>query len=173
MNNQMFYKRLICPLVIALLISAAFSNVAFADDGTTSQITPIPTPFIDRQGGPVIHREPILRTSGSVNAPLDIYRAGWTDAWRTTLWEDGMLYVHHQGSHNSQSDLVEEQIWVDGSLNVDGYSVASCPNHSSGQFVSCVTDYRLHISYPETATSWHFFHKSGYTDQNFQTQKSI
>lgn len=170
----MFQKKLLFSLAkavlvvaFALILSGSFTNAAFADDGNPPQ--PNPPPVVIRQGGPVVLREVAVQVVNSLFAPT-AYRAGWSDAY--WVWYYPLNWEHH-GSHNSQSDLVENQIWADGSLKVNGYNVASCSNHTSGQYAHCDTSKTYYIKYSMTAKSWHYFHKTGYVDQNFTTSKTV
>lgn len=169
MNKPFSLKKQVLSLIIALLLSIASTNAASADNGNPPQ--PPPTPVVIRQGGPVIHTESALPVGDLLVAAASVYRAGWTDAyWVFYPWPP--KWEHH-GSHNSQSDLVEDNIWVDGSLKVQSIVVDSCSNHTSGQYAQCGTDKTYYWKYTIVATSWHYFHKSGWVDQNFSTSKTI
>lgn len=132
------------------------------------------SPIVIRQGGPTIRIVPVYPSTPRLSDSMTttVYRSGWTDA--TWVYYPYPLKYEHNGSHNSESDLVEEQIWVDGSLNVgDSGVVHSCSNHSAGQYAQCGTSKTYSWKYKFTATSWHFYHKSGYVDQNFKTAKTL
>ncbi len=123
-------------------------------------------------GPDAIQRVPVRPLGPSRMSPsmLNIYRAGWSDAYRNDC---GQYYYCLGGSHISQSDLVEEQIWVDGSIktNLDGTWRAFCSKHSEGQSAPCSSSWDPGgIWSSGTAHSWHHFHKTGYVDDDFQTE---
>lgn len=169
----MFKRRafLTLPIVLSMMLIMSLMpiGVVSADDGNPPP--PTATPVTIRQGGPVVHVESAISNGGAAPAGVEVTRSGWTDAWWD--WYYPLTYIH-RGSHNSQSDLVEDQIWADGNLKrTGGATIASCSNHTSGQYANCMTSKTYYIMYAVTATSWHYFHKSGWTDQNFTTSKSI
>jgi len=97
-------------------------------------------------------------------AAATIYRSGYTDAYGTCCtWN---LY----GSHTSDSDLFESQIWADGYLKYQSQTgwMASCSNRTSGSRAHCNTSFTgwYQTIYAETK---HHFHTSGYVDSNFTT----
>ena len=164
MNN--LFKKLRFALVIVLLLSIASANVVLADGGKP----PPPTPVVIRQGGPVVHSEPAVPIGDFLLSAATVYRAGWTDAYWVWYYPAN---IEHHGSHNSQSDLVENNIWADGNLKVKGVVVNSCSSHTGGQYTHCETSKTYYLKYSITAKSWHYFHTSGYVDQNFTTSKTI
>jgi hypothetical protein len=166
MFQKKLFRLLMPALVITLILSGTFVNVASADDGKP----PPPTPVVIRQGGPVVHSEPAMPIGDSLLFAATVYRAGWTDAYWVWYYP---LNIEHHGSHNSQSDLVETNIWADGSLKIKGVTVHSCANHTSGQYAQCETNKSYYEKNAITAKSWHYFHTSGYTDQNFTTSKTV
>jgi hypothetical protein len=175
MKSPLCSKRAIHIFVVTMLLLVASTSVAFADNGTpiTHQDTTSES-FIIRQGDPVIYKEIAIPSGKSLDplSPTALYRAGWTDAyWDMLIFP--FFTINHHGSHNSQSDLVENQIWVDGNLEVNGNNVDSCSNHKSGQFAGCITTKIDQWKYSITATSWHFFHTPGYVDSNFSTAKTV
>lgn len=173
MKCLLYPKKAIYILMVTMLLLVASTNMVFADSGTPPTPPDAPSePVVIRQGDPVIHKEiaiPLEKSLGPLSV-TDVYRAGWTDAYWEWFYP---VNVEHHGSHNSQSDLVENQIWADGSLNVDGSNVHSCSDHKSGQFAGCVTTKVYYLPFQITATSWHFFQKTGFTDQNFSTSKTV
>jgi hypothetical protein len=103
-----------------------------------------------------------------------IYRAGYTDIWEEGIGEDQTV----RGSHNSQSDLYEETIDIDGRIKKNGQGWSNyCGAPSSGTFHGCATsmaDPRPHFDWDDfTAKSDHYFHTSGYNDDNFSTQDTL
>ena len=114
-------------------------------------------------GPNAVRIEPVKSIYNDSISPMVLYRAGYSDAY--------LISTHtYGGSHTSQSDLVEQQIWTDGGLKKSGDTGwrDTCSLHQGGQFASCNTDYTG--DRPTIAHSWHFFHKTGYVDSNFQTE---
>jgi len=155
-------------LILSLLFSGATASAAFADDGVPP--APTPEPVVIRQGGPVIHDELAVPSRGSLLPAAAPIRRGWTDAF--WVWYPVWVWTHN-GSHNSQSDLVENNIWADGNLTIKGVVVSSCSKHTSGQYAQCGTSKTLYEKLSFTAKSWHFFHKTGYADTSFTTAKTL
>jgi len=102
--------------------------------------------------------------SSDKRSPLALYRAGYSDVYQSG---DNM-----KGSHNSQSDLVEDKIWVDGAIKRSLHEWDdSCSRHIQGQFAHCSTS-MFDPQGPNfyTAHSWHYFEKAGYADEQFETE---
>jgi hypothetical protein len=97
-----------------------------------------------------------------------LYRHALTD-----IWEAGGETV--MGSHTSDSDLYEDEIWVDGAIKIDGQGwYDSDEDHTTGMFAHCTTQMPDPI-WLQTfiAHSWHHFHTDGYVDWNPETEDSI
>ncbi len=112
----------------------------------------------------IVPIEPVASGPDSIET---IYRAGWTDAYLGS-------YPKHNGSHNSQSDLVEQENWVDGAIRPQSQPGSwrdSCSKHQGGQFSNCPTSYDA--TGTSVAHSWHYFHTSGYADSDFQTEDTV
>ena len=95
-------------------------------------------------------------------------RTGTTD-----IWEVGGDTV--MGSHTSDSELYEDEIWVDGAIKKSGQGwYDSDEDHTVGMFAYCNTQMPDPI-WLQTfiAHSWHHFHTSGYVDWNPETEDSI
>ncbi|MCE5293105.1 MAG: hypothetical protein LLF94_00640 [Chlamydiales bacterium] len=164
-------KSLVFALVIALLSTTASINVAYADDGVTPQ--PTETPIVIGKGGSVVYSEPV-KTKGGLNSlaiSATSYRRAWSDAY-WVFYPSNKTWTHN-GSHNSESDLVEEKIWTDGTLKVKEIVVASCSKHTSGQYAGCNTSKLYSWKYAITAKTYSFFHKTGYVDQSFTTSETV
>ena len=100
-----------------------------------------------------------------------IYRSGYTDAYG--IWWPGSGW-DHIGSHTSDSDLFEDQIWADGYLKQTGVSGwnDSCSNRTNGTRAWCQTKFFALFNYSIYAETKHHFHTSGYVDSNFTTGDS-
>ena len=112
-----------------------------------------------------------LNTNGHVTTLSSLYRAGYTDIWET----GGSSSQTVHGSHNSESDLYEDTIDIDGRVKENGQGWSDyCGSPSSGTFNGCNTsmsDPNPHWDYNDfTAASDHYFHTSGYNDEQFNTQ---
>lgn len=173
MRSLFLQKCISIALGLALFLSMAVTNVVYANDETNFQQET--GPIVIRQGGPVVDRVPAIPVGNNLLASLaTVYRAGWTDAtyvyYPTPLpakWE-------HNGSHNSQSDLNEDDIWADGTLKVGTAGVVdSCANHTVGYNAHCFTSKTYQWKYTFTAKSWSFFHETGYGDQTLITEKTL
>lgn len=103
----------------------------------------------------------------SVVAAATPYRRGSTDVWGSCCtWNFG-------GSHTSDSDLFEAEIWSNGYLKYksDTGWKNSCRDQSSGVRAHCNTSFSGWYKkiYGETK---HHFHTSGYVDNNMTTSDS-
>jgi hypothetical protein len=121
-------------------------------------------------GPNAVRRVPIRPSveGGETTAPLTLYRSGYTDVWYT--WGGPFQPYVYNGSHTSDSDLWEEQIWVDGYLkrrNQIGW-MNNCRDHTAGSRAQCNTSFEWSAvcAYGE---SQHFFHTTGYADDHFTT----
>lgn len=170
--------RLLLVLVVLALVLGP--GTVLADDPPLGAVPadepamgPPPGYRIDEPSpGAVVHRVPVRPESASVEyLILDQYRSGWTDGWWSWHYP---LDFDHVGSHTSDSDLVEEQIYVDGFLRVgDGGWDDSCEHHTTGTTAHCNTCVTYHLEYSFYAESHHFFHKTGYQDDYFETGKNV
>jgi hypothetical protein len=101
--------------------------------------------------------------------PLTLYRSGYTDAWY--FWLGPFAGYAYFGSHTSDSDLWEQQIWVDGFLKRKEQRgwMNTCSTHTSGWRAHCNTSFQWEstCAYGE---SYHFFHTPGYQDDRFITR---
>lgn len=127
-------------------------------------------PSDDPWPGAVVHQEAV-RPLDRAMAPLAVYRSGWTDGWYDWHWPLFSLV----GSHDSDSDLVEDQIFVDGFMDVKivGKWSDSCFHHTTGTHAHCNTLKKYYLKYSFYVESHHFFHKEGYGDQYFETGKVV
>jgi hypothetical protein len=110
--------------------------------------------------------QPLSSSSIPTNSINNLYRAVWTD-------EYGCGYTAC-GSHNSQSDLLEEKIWVDGAAKwswASGWQT-SCGKHTAGHLAQCGTTLAQDFCAVWTAIghSWHYFHTANYGDLDTQTE---
>ncbi|MCL4488520.1 MAG: hypothetical protein M1570_10380 [Chloroflexi bacterium] len=114
-------------------------------------------------------RRPSL-PGASPASPLTEYRAGWTDEYQC-----GDAPVYACGSHNSQSDLNEEEINIDGAArrtDITGWQDFQ-QKHTVGKIAVATTKIYygpLGRLYTAIGHSWHHFHKTGYVDDDFQTE---
>ena len=111
----------------------------------------------------------ILRVMGQGKAPNSVLvaiRRAATDA--STYLGSGT------GDHDSESDLSEGQIWVDGCIKKTGNPTwADCDsNRTSGHIAHADTFVSGAYGTQYTAKSWHHFHTSGYVDWNPVAQDS-
>lgn len=113
----------------------------------------------------------ILTVRNKGKAPMGVVataiRRGATDA--STYLGSGT------GDHDSESDLFEGQIWVDGCIKIKGNSTwADCDSHrTSGHIAHADTFVSGAYGTSYTAKSWHHFHTSGYIDWNPTTSDSV
>ena len=172
--------------LLALLSLSVWPGVALAQEPPPDEpspdygdlpLGPPPGYRIDEPSpGAVVHREVIH----PLGVPLDsgmnlmtLYRSGWTDGWFNWFWPS---WWDHVGSHTSDSDLQEDQIWVDGFQKRPAMSGwwATCSDHRSGETTAhCNSVKRMHIPYTFYAESHHTFKKAGYADSYFETGKTI
>lgn len=127
--------------------------------------------------GAVVHRVEVRPLDGQVQSlnsemrPMATYRSGWTDGWHDWIYP---ITIRHVGSHNSDSDLDEDQIGVDGFMRIGGPSWDdSCDRHISGTSAHCRTEVTANFFYSFYVESHHSFHTAGYPDTYFETGKSI
>jgi hypothetical protein len=175
-------------VLLALLLSAV-PGVVLADEpppdeplpGAVLADEPVLGPPVgyrvdEPSPGAVVHREAVQPLGGRIQSlgdgvrPMTTYRSGWTNAWHEWHWP---LNWGHVGSHNSDSDLVEDEIWVDGFMKIKSYWDDSCKRHTSGTSAHCRTELTYHLVYNFYVESHHTFHKAGYPDTYFETGKSI
>jgi len=122
------------------------------------------TPGIDgyKVFGPEAIESQSAHPEKGYTAPAAATRYAITDIWKTSSG-----YIH--GSHTSESsDLVEDQIWVDGAIRrtTQGWR-NSCSMHNAGMIATCHTEMPdANGSQTYEAKSWHHFHKTGYADWN-------
>lgn len=92
-------------------------------------------------------------------------RRGNTDAFNQTF--GGV-----DGQHSSNSDLLEDQIRVDGTIQKTNEPILDdCADPKTGHFANCGT-YGNSGSGTYVAKSYHYFRKSGYTDSTLNTADS-
>ena len=121
--------------------------------------------------GPDAIKSVTVETAGKALMPSTVYRAGWTDVYR-----DGDRV---NGSHNSQSDLYEDSIHAEGSLQETGLGIINGCNEGPrpGSFASCTTSLPRYecwdLMFVYKGHSWHYFHKSGYVDNRFETGETV
>jgi len=126
--------------------------------------------------GAVVHQEAVQPLDGRAQSssagmrPMATYRSGWTDGWYDWIYP---ITIRHIGSHNSGSDLVEDQINVDGFMKITHYWDDSCSRHISGTAAHCRTEVTANFYYHFYVESHHSFHKAGYPYTYFETGKSI
>lgn len=94
------------------------------------------------------------------------WRGASTDAWR--YWNGPFQYYDDYGSHTSDSDGFEDEIFADGYLRNTGYTTgwrASCSDRHSGSRAWCQSHWISWYMclYAETK---HHFHTNGYVDWN-------
>jgi hypothetical protein len=103
-------------------------------------------------------------------------RRGSTDAWLAWSWNfDWKKWGwDHIASHNSNSDLWEDEIWVDGALKIttDSSWRELCPNHTSGNNTTCTTRFFQVLPRTIKAESSHYFKKSGFVNSSFKSSDS-
>jgi hypothetical protein len=180
----MRWVKLLAVFALMALLLSVGSGVARADgpDGN-GQIIPNLGPVVPgltpgvggyKVFGPdAIKREPIRRLGSvgiSPTTPNTLYRAGWTDEYQCA---DNGQYAC--GSHNSQSDLYEQEINVDGAArrnDSQGWQDYQ-QQHTVGHIAVCFT--RIYYGpigrfYTAIGHSWHHFHTNGYGDSDFQTE---
>jgi len=118
-------------------------------------------------GPGAIRKIPVRPVSSPID-PQALYRSGYTDAW--IHWEPPGF--GHYGSHTSDSDLFEQEIWVDGylrPLSSTGWW-ATCSDHRVGQRATCLTYFWYPVFCRNIyAESLHHFHTDGFEDDNFKT----
>lgn len=181
--------KLLAMIILPILVLSLWSNRALA--GEPPPEGPVETPSggpplgpppgyrIDEPSpGAVVHRVRIrpLDTDAQVARdilPMSIYRSGWTDGWFEWFYPH---FWDHVGSHTSDSDLTEDQIWVDGfqrRVGMNGWW-ATCEDHKQGYSTAhCNSVKRLQIFYTFYAESHHTFRTAGYQDDYFETGKTI
>jgi hypothetical protein len=187
-------------IVLAVLLSASagkWTEIVYAQtEPPSAEATPQSesntTTVLDPQLGPsfpgmvpgaggykvfepgAIRRMPIraLRASEAASLSIDpmaLYRSGYTDAW--IHWEPAGF--GHYGSHTSDSDLFEQQIWVDGflrPLSQPSSWWSQCQDHRSGHRATCTTYFWYPVFCRNIyAESFHHFHTDGYADDDFKT----
>jgi len=176
--------------VLLTLLMNVIPGVALADDpspdkvlpGTVLADEPVIGPAtgysIDEPGpNAVVHKEAVqplddntLQSLSPGNSIAAIYRSGWTDGWHDWIYP---LTIRHVGSHNSDSDLNEDQIKVDGFMRMTSSWSDSCKRHTSGTSAHCRTEVTANLFYSFYVESHHSFHKSGYPDTYFETGKNV
>jgi hypothetical protein len=176
-------KKIYVSLLIALTILIILSDQVCADGPPLPegvQVLPELGPAVPGQTpgvngykvfGPNAVRQvkvqPLAEGMKSV-APLTLYRSGYTDVWY--YWKGPFQPYVYNGSHTSDSDLQEQQIWVDGFLKRRGQTgwMDDCDDHTSGSRAHCNTSFEWSAvcAYGE---SIHFFHTDGYVDDQFET----
>ena len=192
MNNKRIFKRLILiasVLMVAALIVAVQAS-AKPDSPEKNPIVIFNTETVTRPDlGPPSTNGVVGKNGYKVFDPgaigivsitpsgesgdmtiMTVYRSGWTNAWL----DFGTWQWHHFGSHTSDSDLWEDEIWVDGFLKVTtdpGWRDA-CDNHRAGDNSYCGTNFDHILPRTIYAKSDHHFHTDGYVDNNFSTADS-
>jgi hypothetical protein len=175
-------KFLFVFVLVAVLLNAG-PGVVLADDPPPGAVERrpddlLPGPPVDvRPGEPppgaVVRRVQARPLGGDVQSlgggMRTSYRSGWTGCWYEYHWPADIIHV---GSHTSASDLVEDEIKVDGFMKIKTYWDDSCRHPTSGKMAHCNTRKVYHIPYTFYAESHHFFHKAGYQDDYFETSKT-
>lgn len=138
------------------------------DLGTTE-----PGGVVGKNGYKVFHPGAIAEvTVTALQAPAAV-RRGFTDAWLAWSWDwDWKKWGwDHRATHESTSDLWEEEIWVDGTLKVttDTSPRELCTQHTTGNRAVCNTKFFQIIPRTIRGDSFHHFKKAGYADSNFNT----
>jgi hypothetical protein len=106
---------------------------------------------------------PTLASPETITAPMRY--------WSTDAYLAG---GSAKGSHTSQSDLNEQEVWVDGAIRHSSASwVDSCRDHAAGFFAHCDTTMLTYEFQTYVGHGWHHFHKSGYIDSDAQTEDRV
>lgn len=178
-------KSLLAAAMVAMLV-VGNASVAFADGGIVvakdGARIEAPQPGVNgyRVYGPnaIVTQVPTRSDKFTGNALaldgllLDV-RTGISDIWSESR---GFLDIWLVGSHNSESPLNEDEIWIDGAIKKSGQSwYDSASSHTAGYFVNVSTEMPDDFWYINTyiAHSWHHFHESGYVDWDPQTEDSM
>lgn len=95
-------------------------------------------------------------------------------ATRTAATDASTFLGNGVGDHDSESELFENDIWVDGCIKRTGNSTwADCDSdRTSGHIAHADTYMSGTYGWQYTAKSWHHFHTTGYVDWNPVTQDS-
>lgn len=104
-------------------------------------------------------------TDRSRLAGTGLYRRAATDAF---TYNCGSIWGCGGADHDSQSDLFEQEIWVDGCLKYRGnptWQVCD-DDHTSGFIAHADTSLPGCFLCSFEAKSWHHFHTPGYRDWN-------
>lgn len=103
-----------------------------------------------------------------------LYREGRTDTY--LIMRDKM---YAEATHNSESDLFEEDIRVEGAIKQDGFGWAdNCVDPESGIRSGHLAHCQTSMPYPQflktyIGHSWHHFHTTGYVDDDFQSEDRV
>lgn len=125
-----------------------------------------------KEGYKVFHPGAIVSAPARLNTStgdvtINSTRRGNTDAYGSNTIG---------GRHSSDSDLLEDQIRVDGALQKDGGPVVDdcIGSRTVSHATSCTNEVSTVNFGPGTyvGKSYHYFHKSGYVDTNLYTQDS-
>ena len=172
-------RRTLIMIVLAAILVMANVRFAAADDGgeteVHSDLGPAEEGLTPGVGGykvfgpDAIAIQSIQSVKGNGLMTLDVlYRTGTTD-----IFEISGPAV--KGSHSSESDLFEDEIWIDGAIKEEGQGwYDSNYLHTSGMFAACYTQ-MPDRNWLQTfiAHSWHHWHTNGYNDWNPETEDSI
>lgn len=119
---------------------------------------------------------PAISTEAARTLAAAQMRRGSTDAWLAWSWSfDWKKWGwDHIASHNSNSDLWEDEIWVDGALKIttDSSWRELCPKHTSGNNAACTTRFFQVLPRTIKAESSHYFKKSGFANSSFKSSDS-
>jgi hypothetical protein len=156
-------KSILITLLVLIVVLGAFGTVSAQGpdepDGDERQI-PRCSDIPDAQEVPGKELDSACRIPVvPVDMPFDskllsVYRSGWTNKWTS----------------ESDSDLWEDSIRVSAYLYLNGPAgwqfEDSCTDSTSGHHAAC----RTYGGGDENKQNgYHYFHKSGYEDQSFQT----
>ena len=106
---------------------------------------------------------PLTKSNGLAGTGL--YRRAATDAF---TYNCGSSWRCGGADHDSQSDLFEQEIWVDGCLKYRGNQTWQVcdEDHTSGFIAHADTSLPGCFLCSFEARSWHHFHTPGYRDWN-------
>ncbi len=155
-------RKSVLIMLVLIVVLGAFGTVSAQgpdEPGRDEKRVPLCSDILDAQG--MLGKEagsscrvPVAPVGMSFNSKLLVYRSGWTDRWTSEsdsdLWEDSIRVSAYLYWYVSSSWQFED----------------SCTDSTSGHHAAC----RTYGGGDENRQNgYHYFQKSGYVDQSFQT----